>query len=85
MQVMCVLEANTIVKSGVNDAANVHIGNEYTVVDTIEYGGEEYFKLSEVPGAYFSSKLFAVLPDASADEMQEEKYEAIVNLETELV
>lgn len=33
----------------------------------------------------YDQRDFAVLPDASADEMQEECHEAIVNLETELV
>lgn len=82
MKVMCVLEANTVVRGGINDAAKIHVGNEYTVTDAIEYESEEYFKLSEIPGAYFSSKLFATLPDASADEMQEAEMEAIANLET---
>lgn len=85
MRVLCIQEPNTIVKCGINDTAQVHIGSEYNAADAIEYEGEYYYKLEEIPGALFHERLFATLPDQTANEMAEESREAIVNLETVLV
>lgn len=74
MKVICVLEPNTIVRQGVNNSAKVHIGNEYTVIDIIDYDNETYYKLEEVDGALFHEKLFAPLDDLDETELVTEEF-----------
>lgn len=73
MHVMCLYQATEIVRHGLNDQGQVHVGSVYTVLEVKEYNGEDYYSLEEVKGILFFSEMFAVLPDATADEMQEEE------------
>lgn len=57
---------------------------EGDLADVAEDGA--YYTLKGFPDwFYYHHSLFAILPDATADQMQEEKREAIVNLEHELI
>jgi hypothetical protein len=56
---------------------------EYTILETHDYKGRAFYALVEFGDFYlYYSDHFATLPDSTADEMQEESREAIVNLET---
>lgn len=59
------------------------VGSEYEVIDETQHGGFDLYVLAGFPSdcGYVRSG-FATLPDKTADEMAEEKHEAIVNLET---
>lgn len=57
------------------------VGDEVTVLTKQVYEGAYYYTFSEYPGFAYDVKCFAVLPDQTAGEMQEESKEAIVNLE----
>lgn len=71
MKVLCLYQATVVAKRGVNDQAQVYVGSIYTVVDTIEYNGGEYYKLEEVEGALFFSGMFAPLTDEPAEVIEE--------------
>lgn len=85
MIVMCLYQATEIVRHGVNDQGQVFVGNIYTVLEVREYNGEDYYSLEEIKGILFFSEMFAVLPDATSDEMSEAEKEGIANLETVMV
>lgn len=87
MKVICVTEKD-FTAGGVSESG-IKVGDEHEVVREmigIDNSGERIpcYKLV----AFINTTLvhdqrnFAILPDASADEMQEETREAIVNLET---
>lgn len=82
MNLLCINQPSVLIKSGQNDTAKIYVGNMYTLEYAYDYFGETYFKLAEVEGAMFYEGHFATLPNATADEMEEESKEAIVNLET---
>lgn len=52
----------------------MEVGDVYNVLDTYSYCGVSFYKLVEIGPDYgFDTKHFAVLPDQSADEMEEEE------------
>jgi hypothetical protein len=55
------------------------------VVDDKDANGYQYYVLNEFKGYRYRTDLFATLPEASADEMQEAQRESIVNIETAIV
>jgi hypothetical protein len=59
--------------------------DECTVTGTEKHMGHTMYFLAEHPGVSFRSIRFATLPEQSADEMQEEKHESIINIETQPV
>lgn len=61
---------------------NPEVGDELTVLDIEEPLGRTFYDLDGYPEFLYDSKFFAILPDTSADDMQEAEHEAIVNLET---
>ncbi len=70
------------------------VGSEYVPTEQRQFDGGVYYQLAEYPPEfiggekrmyYFHSKGFAILPEQSADQMQEENREAILNLETTIV
>lgn len=81
-KVRCVLEVNYDYIKETPCNSPISIGSEYTVVhqqqepECMVYALEGF---DQDDG--FDARLFAILPDISADEMQEEVREAIVNLE----
>lgn len=63
-----------------------NIGDNDMVTDTIEKVGRAFYILERFGDKRgFLTSHFVDLPDATADEMQDETREAIANLETELV
>jgi hypothetical protein len=75
MRVMCILEPNTLVRSGKNDSAMVHVGNEYNVIDIIEHNNDTYYKLEEIDGALFHEKLFAPINGDDETTLVTEEFE----------
>jgi hypothetical protein len=62
------------------------IGDRCTVTEVSGKGKLKYYTLSEFPTYQeYDSRAFATLPDTSADEMQEQGHEAIINIETQPV
>lgn len=61
----------------------VSVGTEYTVISRFKDVGGWYFELSHDLGVGYPTEFFATLPEQSADEMQQEKHEAIINIETQ--
>jgi len=82
MQVLCVtLEDFT--GSGIPlEPGEIEIGSEYTVIDVEHFNGLPHYHFAERPKFIYDVRNFAVLPDQSADQMQEENKEAIINIET---
>lgn len=68
------------------DYTSLIVGNEYTAYNEVFFDDGVYYQLVGFqPGYIYHGDLFAVLPDATAEQMAEEKFEAIANLETVLV
>jgi hypothetical protein len=87
MQVMCVkpFNNNNIIEQCKN-APRPDVGDECQVTHTVmSRQGFNYYMLKEFPGYNYLSTHFAILPEQSADQMQEENREAILNLETTIV
>jgi hypothetical protein len=71
---------------GINKTPPIEVGKIYNAIDEHHYSGRVYYILAEYSDEYkWRSTAFATLPDSTADDMQEEEKEAIVNLETVLV
>ena len=62
-------------------AEQLQVGSVYTVIDEDEerYELAEFYHPRQI---MWDKKHFAILPEPSTDDMQEEQREAIVNLET---
>lgn len=59
------------------------IGDECTVINDFMENGKRYYSLAGYPKEFgYNAVCFAILPDQSADEMQEQEREGIVNIET---
>jgi hypothetical protein len=72
----------TDVKPEYKNAPRPEIGDIDEVTDEIENKGDTYYRLARFGIDYaYQSKLFAIVPEPSADDMQEETKEAIVNLQ----
>lgn len=65
------------------DAPRPVFNNDYTVMETLNVYGKDYHVLAECGSEFlYEAAFFAILPEPDADEMKEEEFEAIVNLET---
>jgi hypothetical protein len=60
------------------------VGEITEVINSKEYFGRQFYDLDGYPEFWFLAECFATLPDSTADEMQEQSREAIVNIETVL-
>lgn len=83
MRVMYIEKLLDTAINGDTALPSMQIGDEFEVVGEYQHGGRVYYFLAEFPNnMVFRSTSFVTLPDQTADEMKEEKQEAIVNLET---
>lgn len=87
MQVMCINDSEFNKNRSVNVPV-LKVGDIVTVIaayiDTWDNNDPVYAFIEYGCNHIFSQRYFAILPEPSADEMQEEEKEAIVNLETVL-
>jgi hypothetical protein len=86
MRVMCIRK---FIRPSITEdmpPPKMEIGDIFNVLDTYSYCGVSFYKLVEFGFDYgFDTKHFIILSESTADEMQEECKEAIVNIETVLV
>jgi hypothetical protein len=87
MRVLCINE-NWISSAGLEGKPRPSVG-DIDVVFNHEYDehiGKVFYQLERFGSErWYRCDMFAALPDSTADDMQEEEKEAIVNLETVLV
>lgn len=84
MKVICVKPFNNQrIMDSCKNAPRPEVGDESTVTQTYwdEIAKANYHSLAEFPGYKYKADHFAILPNTSAHEMQEQEREAIVNLE----
>lgn len=65
----------------------IPVPEEVTIIDEAKHNGREYWQFAEYPYVvvrgivakqFYDKTDFAILPDQSAEEMQQEKHEAII-------
>jgi hypothetical protein len=75
MRLLCVKQDSYYAFTGAPLIPALIVGNEYNAFDTIDIAGKgRYYKLKECDHRdWFHNSLFATLPDATAEDMQEEE------------
>lgn len=62
-----------------NDPKCPQVGDEVTAVDAITVGSKNFYRLEEYPeNEIFETAAFAILPDATDSEINEQGHEAII-------
>lgn len=78
-QVMCISPTTVEIRKQMNVHSPVEVLREYTVVGVYTENNKVYYYLSGFGiDTVFLSTCFAILPEKSADQMSEEKHEAII-------
>lgn len=78
-KVMCVKSDTWNRTHKMADPPMLEVGSEYTVTEEAYRAPDNYYKLAEFGCLHlFNVRLFATLPEQSADEMQEQNYEALI-------
>lgn len=77
MKVMCLRDNWIDVKTGL-PTVGPKVGDPDTVIDSFKDAGRHWLQLERFPDSCYESKYFAILPEATADEMAEAEHEAII-------
>jgi hypothetical protein len=79
MQVMCVKQFENFCKVSFEPMQSPQVGDPDLVIEVIQAYGKVYYKLERFgTNNNYRADHFATLPEQSADEMAEEKHEAII-------
>lgn len=79
MTVMCVMPDIWNRTTGEDVEPLLEVGTEYTVTGLVYHAPSAYYRLLEIGGGnLFNTQCFALMPEKTADEMQELEHEAII-------